>query len=106
MTEVWYRIDSNHDGGLWVQKYTVAKHTPKGVRLVNGMFVLNPEGGKKRFAHPTFTEALAAFAERKRRYIRILTARLSQAQDDLEKVYDPYTWTGTERLGERALLKP
>lgn len=110
--EVWYRIEEKRyaasldeferpmgRGSLKLICYTylVTKHTPKGVWLKAGMFSDTGSyafGGKprfvrreanKRFACPTRKEAYESFMARKKRQIRILAARLCDAEEALAK---------------------
>lgn len=63
--------------GLLVLPVAVIKHTPKGVRLVDGRFVCH--SWTKKYAHPTIEDAKASFLARKNRQLAIHQARLAQA---------------------------
>ena len=63
---------------LVCEKLRVLRHTPKGVRLAGGRFVLR--GARKRFAAPTKEEARQSLIARKRRQIKILQAQLRHAE--------------------------
>lgn len=68
-----------------LRTYIVRKHTPCGV-WIDGRFV-NLKANK-RFACPTMEEAKESFIARKKRQIRILSARLKDAQRALEIIND------------------
>lgn len=98
--EVWYRYEDYlvSNGGInvhgeWEQsgpaivkvrlvEFGVAKHTPKGVRLDFGKFVL--KDSHKRFACPTIDEAKASYIARKTKQISILKAQLRNAETALK----------------------
>lgn len=94
--EKWYRVESrryavyDEYGDSWgftpvklvTLSYDVVKHTPKGVRLDIGRFVLHE--AKKQWASPTLEAAMNHFAERRKAEIRILKGRLSIAERALE----------------------
>ena len=97
--EVWYRYaDVQYSAGcdevgnllpyagpvgIRLEEHGVAKHTPKGVWLISGRFVL--KDSRKRFACPTKEEAMASFIARKQRQIRILSAQLARATEAVRK---------------------
>lgn len=114
--EYWYRYyDVQYSAGaneygdplpeagpvkVHLQEFPVEKHTPKGVWL-SGIDVRDYHGGhypswrfvrhdtNKRFACPTIAEARESFLARKRRQIRIHTARIRQAEKairEMEKI--------------------
>lgn len=93
MEEMWYRVKEKRyatpvdefgnpiDGstrGVLLEKFNVLKHTPKGVRLSNGRFVLRD--AMKRYACPTIVEAYESFFARKSKHRRILLKNL----DDID----------------------
>jgi hypothetical protein len=93
--ELWYRFDScdvcagiDESGevihtdepivDVYLKRYSVIKHTPKGVWLDNGRFVL--KDARKRYACPTVEEARDSFKARKTAQIRILRRRARSAE--------------------------
>lgn len=100
MEETWFRfediqyapsLDEWDDviGGtgrltIQVQCLPVAKHTPKGVRLCNGKFILRE--GRKRWACPTVQEALESFIARKQRQKNIHLATVRRAESAIAMV--------------------
>lgn len=92
--EYWYRVTDERranwnpyddDGGggytvyVYLYKYRVVKHTPKGVQLDVGMYSrprLVLHASLNKFASPTIAEAIAAFTARKNAQSRILARRL------------------------------
>ena len=95
----WYRYDDAPSASLdeWgdytfsvmyvrLSGYRVLKLTPKGAWLNMGYpekrFVL--KDANKRFACPTVEEAKASYIARKRKQIRIYTARITSAQRGIE----------------------
>lgn len=98
--EVWYRYEDYlvSNGGInecgdWessdpptvkvrLVEFGIKKHTPKGVRLDFGKFVL--KNSNKRFACPTVEEARASFIVRKTKQISILSAQLRNAETALK----------------------
>ena len=97
MTDVWFRIDdvrhascdeygdvSSTYSACYLRQYNVSSVTPKGVWLdVYGRkrFVLR--GARKRFACPSFDEAVESFKARKAAQKRIYAARLKRADEAL-----------------------
>ena len=98
----FYRYESTRwESGisLTLYSYPVTKQTPCGVwlELLYGggkRFVLT--SARKRFACPTKEEALESFKARKRRQVRILRARLDEAERALTLMPD-----GMEDAGRR-----
>lgn len=99
MQEEWYRfvdiqwappVDEWDNilgvGNLTVElhRWTVEKHTPKGVRLECGRFVLRD--ARKRWACPTIEEALESFKARKKLQIKIHQATIKRAEKALAKI--------------------
>lgn len=97
MSEIYYRFEERHyappvdefdnpigEGrcAVVLLKYPVKKHTPKGVRLKTGRFVLNT--ARKRFACATVEEAVTSFIARKRKQIQILMHQARRAQVALD----------------------
>ena len=102
MQEEWYRfvdiqwappVDEWDNiigvGKLTVELYRwhVEKHTPKGVRLEGGKFVLRD--ARKRWACPTIEEALESFKARKKRQIKIHQATVRRAEKALAEISNP-----------------
>jgi hypothetical protein len=104
----WYRYEATHyaapadefgesrgfgSTSIVLHEYEVARTTPKGVWLRIGFygdfaaldaherFVLT--SARKRFACPTKREAMDSFIARKKKEIRIYTARIERARGDL-----------------------
>ena len=93
---VWYRIEDwreappldeweNPMGAsrtrVGVLEYPVVRETPKGVWLEKyGERRFVRREGKKRFACPTFEEAMASFLARKAAQVSILTAQIRHAE--------------------------
>jgi len=93
--ETWYRfVDMRHANvdewdnhthtytAVYLQRFKVIKHTPKGVWLqmfFQKRFVLN--GARKKFACPTIEEAKESFRARKRAQIRILSSKIANAKE-------------------------
>lgn len=114
--EVWYRFhervvsagvdewDNPVGPGrieVYVSKYPVMKHTPKGVWLDiydQKKFVLRD--ARKRYACPTMEEALESFVARKKRQIRILSTRLRHAEDAIMKAEYQYGDKEKRKQGE------
>jgi len=61
--------------------YTVKKRTPCGAWIDSKFVNLNCA---KRYAVPTEEEALESFKARKKRQIKILSSRLSEAEEELQ----------------------
>lgn len=95
MNETYYRLVDSQDGNnrpcISLIKYTVVKRTEKGAWIVPAMwcwselphrFVLDGDG--KRFAYPTFDQALNNYKRRKQRHISILSTQHDKAVERLE----------------------
>lgn len=76
-----------------LHEYEVTKRTPKGVwlalhgygfRSASKRFMLT--SARKRFACPTEAEARESFLARKRKQIRIYTARIERAKRAIEEI--------------------
>jgi len=86
-----YRITDEWEDGrvrIRVNRYRVAKETPKGVWIHRCQFSSYPEdrkfvlrSGRRRFAYPTIDEAKVSFLARKDRQIRILNAQMDKAKE-------------------------
>ena len=70
---------------LCLQNYEVVAETPKGYWV--GFFGAKDKwvskSSRKRFAHPTESEALEAYRIRKKAYVRHATSTLQRAKEDL-----------------------
>lgn len=76
--EKWYRVDARH-GSMSVETFDVTKHTPCGVWLESEVFRTRRfvlKTARKRYACPTFDEALESFIARKKRQRAILRHQL------------------------------
>lgn len=93
MNKEYYRVEPDYeDFKLIYYVYSVIKETPKGVWIkLKGYedctyqrkrFILNTS--RKKYAHPSKEEALYSFIKRKERQIKILSEKLSAAEDLLE----------------------
>ena len=87
MNPVWHRyVDfvSEFGAGIRHIEFIVEKTTPKGLWLVpvtelgKRRFILT--NARKKFAHPTESEAIESFIARKSRKIDILRARVEHTQ--------------------------
>lgn len=89
--DTWYRYDivtyappvDEFDNICGPSRTTVVLHaypvktiTPKGVRLINGRFVLR--SATKKFACPTKEEAAESFRCRKKKHMAILSGQIEQ----------------------------
>lgn len=90
MTETYYRLVDAQDGlnrpCISLIKYTVVRRTEKGAWIVPAVwyyseppqrFVLDGDG--KRYAYPTFDQALNSYQRRKQKHINILSAQHDKA---------------------------
>lgn len=86
--DIYYRYDSNSDGRyIYLQEFTVAKVTPKGVWLQDiKKFILN--NARKRFAYPTVELAKESFIIRKEWRIRYLIGELEATEKALQLAKD------------------
>ena len=83
-TEWWFRIDidyhgrTGHDLGIIVKKYPVKRNTKCGVwlSLGDGKEKFAMRNSFKKWAAPTFEEALESFDSRKRKQIDYLNRNL------------------------------
>jgi len=97
--EIWYRYENRNyapsvdefgycvgEGSVAVvlMRFAVDHHTPKGVRLRCGRFVLN--GSIRRYACPTMELAMKSFLARKNRQISIYRSRIRSIERALEQV--------------------
>lgn len=80
LEEVWYStvIDADREEygsrlALELRACPIRRRTPKGWRLFNGRFVLEP--ATKRWACPTLEEAVESFVARKTKQARIYESR-------------------------------
>lgn len=102
MSEIWYRYEERHYAPpvdefdnicgpgrteVVLIKYSVIRHTPKGVWLSIGRFVLH--GARKRYACPTEKEARESFLARKKRQLRILNHQVLRVTEAIQKVDKP-----------------
>lgn len=102
----WYRFENqsysvgDEDGDhlysimrLHLRKMKVLRETPCGVRLIGmGYGTSNPRlvlhSHRKKFAHPTISEAALSFHCRKMKQISIYAARIKQAEYALDLLRD------------------
>ena len=75
---------------LYLTRYLVVKHTPKGVWLCTHSLDDQPDkfillSATKRWACPTKEEALESFKKRKQRQISILSGQIARANEALFK---------------------
>jgi len=98
MNKEYYRVEPYYDESYPVYKliyyvYSVIKETPKGVWIrcsyQRKRFILNTS--RKKYAYPSKEEALYSFIKRKERQIKILSRKLSDAED-LLKLAHYYNW--------------
>lgn len=95
MSETYYRLVDSQDGYnrpcISLIKYTVVSRTEKGAWIVPAVwyysepprrFVLDGDG--KRYAYPTFDQALNNYRRRKQRHIRILSVQHDNAVERLQ----------------------
>ena len=99
VTEIWYRYENRNyapppdeygdrygEGSVAVvlMRFAVSHHTPKGVRLRCGRFVLNES--TRRYACPTMELAMESFLARKNRQISIYRSRIRSVERALAQV--------------------
>lgn len=101
MNKEYYRIEPYYEdyypaSQLIYYVYSVVKETPKGVWIkLKGYedctyqrkrFILS--NSRKKYAYPSKEEALYSFIKRKETQIKILSRKLSEAEDLLELAYN------------------
>ena len=101
MNKEYYRVEPYYEdyypaSQLIYYVYSVIKETPKGVWVkLKGYedcayqrkrFILNTS--RKKYAYPSKIEAVDNFIKRKERQIKILTVKLSEAEDLIELAYN------------------
>jgi hypothetical protein len=109
VTETYYRLVDSQDGlnqpCVSLIKYHTVKRTKKGAWIVPSIwyfcdppkrFVLDGDG--KRFAYPTFDQALNSYKRRKQNQISILSAQYDRAVQRLDIIAKGLTEEMTEHV--------
>jgi len=82
--EVMFRYYSRN-GTIEATAFKVVKHTPKGVKImVEGTERFVKNDSIKRFAYETKKQALEGFIFRKKRQLKILSARIETTKVELD----------------------